>query len=188
MFFHTGPEEHQYALDLDLYGEIDTEDVKQVTTDRTITLVISKKEEGPHWPRLLKTAGKTPQYVKADWDKWVDEDDEDEMADDGGMAGFDPSMMQQFQNMGGAGGGMGGMMGGGGMGGGGMGGMPGMAELMASMGGGGGGGGGMGGMPPGFDMSSLGDLAAGGGGAFADDDEDEEDDDDDMPALDPAPQ
>lgn len=102
-----GPEEHSYVLDLELYGEVDQDDIKQVTTDRTITLVIAKKDEGPHWPRLLKASGKAPQYIKADWDKWVDEDEEDE-ADDG-MAGFDMSALQQFGGMGGMGGAGGGM-------------------------------------------------------------------------------
>ncbi|KAL4550995.1 hypothetical protein Ndes2526B_g09083 [Nannochloris sp. 'desiccata'] len=175
----TGPEEHQYVLDLELNGEINPDDVKQITTDRTITLLIAKKEEGPHWPRLLKQTGKTPQYVKADWDKWMDEDDEEEQGDDeaGGMGGLDPAMMQQFQNM--QGGGMGGMGGGGGMGG--------LEAMLAGMGGGGGGGaGGMPGMPPGmqgFDMSQLGDMAAGMGGG---EESDEDDDEDDMPALEPA--
>lgn len=177
--YFIGPEEHQYVLDLELNGEINPDDVKQITTDRTITLLIAKKEEGPHWPRLLKQTGKTPQYVKADWDKWMDEDDEEEQGDDeaGGMGGLDPAMMQQFQNM--QGGGMGGMGGGGGMGG--------LEAMLAGMGGGGGGGaGGMPGMPPGmqgFDMSQLGDMAAGMGGG---EESDEDDDEDDMPALEPA--
>ena len=83
---------------------MDQDDIKQITTDRTITLVIAKKDEGPYWPRLLKASGKSPQYIKADWDKWVDEDEEDEAED--AMAGLDMSAMQQF-------GGMGGDMGGG---------------------------------------------------------------------------
>ena len=36
------------------------------------------KNSGPHWPRLLKAAGKVP-HVKTDFNKWVDEDEEDEM-------------------------------------------------------------------------------------------------------------
>ena len=94
----TGPDEHVYELDLELYEQIDAEDVKQHTTDRTIALVIPKKEEGPHWPRLLKATGKSPQYIKADWDKWVDEDEEDEAQDP--FQGFD---MSQLQGLGGGG-------------------------------------------------------------------------------------
>lgn len=98
----SGPEEHQYVLDLELYDQIDKDDIKQVTTDRTITLVIAKLDEGPYWPRLLKAPGKTPPYIKADWDKWVDEDEEDEL-DASGMGGFDMSALEQFQAAGAAG-------------------------------------------------------------------------------------
>lgn len=140
----SGPEEHKYALDLELYDEIDASDVKQAVTDRTITLVIAKKEEGPHWPRLLKASGKAPRYVKADWDKWVDEDEEDQALDP--MSGMD------FSSMGG-----------------------GFNPMdFASMAGGAGGAGG-------FDMSKLGDLAAGLGENA--DDGSEDSDEEDVPPL-----
>ncbi|RMZ57449.1 hypothetical protein APUTEX25_004283 [Auxenochlorella protothecoides] len=68
----TGPDEHTYSMDLELYGEIDDSDVKQVKTDRTVVLILAKKEEGPHWPRLLKAAGRAPSNVKVDWNRtWV---------------------------------------------------------------------------------------------------------------------
>ncbi|KAL4423659.1 hypothetical protein ABPG75_000960 [Micractinium tetrahymenae] len=101
----TGPEAHTYQLDLQFYGEIDESDIKQHTTERTITLVIAKKPPHEHWPRLLKPAGKTAPNIKVDWDKWVDEDEEDEAQDP--MGGFDLSALQNFQNFGA--GGMGGM-------------------------------------------------------------------------------
>lgn len=44
---------------------------------RTIVYLI-KKEESKWWNRLLKQEGKTPAFVKVDWDKWVDEDEQDE--------------------------------------------------------------------------------------------------------------
>ena len=96
----TGPEEHVYELDLELYDEIDPEDVKKHSTDRTVSLFIGKKAEGPFWPRLLKAPGKAPLFVKADWDKWVDEDEEKEAP--GLMDGFD---MSALQNLGGGAGG-----------------------------------------------------------------------------------
>ena len=37
-----------------------------------------KKAEKKWWTRLLKQEGKPPVYLKVDWDKWVDEDDEKE--------------------------------------------------------------------------------------------------------------
>lgn len=37
-----------------------------------------KKAESKWWSRLLKQEGKPPLFLKADWDKWVDEDEQDE--------------------------------------------------------------------------------------------------------------
>lgn len=42
---------------------------------RTICYLI-KKAENKWWPRLLKSEGKLV-FLKVDWDKWQDEDDED---------------------------------------------------------------------------------------------------------------
>ena len=85
-----------------------------------------EKEEEEFWTRLLKDKALEKNQIKIDWDRYVDEDEEEE--------GFDMSNMDGGSGMGGPpGGGMGGMPGMGGMGG-----MPGM--------GGPPGGGGMGGM------------------------------------------
>lgn len=35
-----------------------------------------KKAESKWWSRLIKQEGKTPVFLKVDWDKWVDEDEE----------------------------------------------------------------------------------------------------------------
>lgn len=35
-----------------------------------------KKAEDKWWSRLLKQEGKPPVFLKVDWDKWVDEDEE----------------------------------------------------------------------------------------------------------------
>lgn len=36
-----------------------------------------EKAEKVWWNKLLCGDEKTPHYVKVDWDKWVDEDDDD---------------------------------------------------------------------------------------------------------------
>ncbi|KAJ1394989.1 HSP20-like chaperone [Sesbania bispinosa] len=43
---------------------------------RGIFTVVQKAEIG-WWKRLLKGEGKPPHYVKVDWDKWVDEDEDE---------------------------------------------------------------------------------------------------------------
>jgi hypothetical protein len=103
------------------------ESVKHLTS-RALVFNLRKKDlEHEYWPRLTKDKLKSP-YIKTDFSKWVDEDEQEGTAstdvDD------DPGM-----------GGMGGMPGMGGMGG--MGGMPGMPGMggMGGMGGFGGPGG-----------------------------------------------
>lgn len=39
-------------------------------------ICILEKAESKWWDKLLRGAAKTPHYVKVDWDKWVDEDDD----------------------------------------------------------------------------------------------------------------
>jgi len=145
-----------YHVKLDFYKEIDPAASKINHTARDVELVLQKKElETEYWPRLLKEKAKY-HFLKTDFDKWVDEDEQDAAAED-------DDYMSRMGGMGGAGGagGMPGMGGDGGFGGidfsklGGMGGM---------------GGEGMGG------MGGMGDEEEG-------DDEDDDDDDDAMPDL-----
>ncbi|RSH80926.1 uncharacterized protein EHS24_008355 [Apiotrichum porosum] len=166
----------EWAFDLDLWGEIDPTKTKKVVHGRAVVLVLQKKElRAEYWPRLTKEKPNR-NWIRTDFAKWVDEDEqegEELEAPDAGMGGGMPGM----PGMGGMGGmpGMGGM---GGMGGGGM------EDLMAQMGGMGGMMGGMGGagggMPGGMDfaklMEQMGGAGALGGGMPDGDDLDEVDD------------
>lgn len=97
-------------------------------TDRSFVLVLRKKEKkAEFWPSLTKEKLKV-SWLKTDFSKWVDEDEQDEKA----------AADEDLEGMGGMGGmpgmgGMGGMPGMGGMGGmpgmGGMGGLPGMGGM-----------------------------------------------------------
>ncbi|KAI9828098.1 MAG: hypothetical protein M1832_003625 [Thelocarpon impressellum] len=151
-----------YEVELEFYAEIDVENSKTNHTARDLELVLRKKElKEDYWPRLLKDSKKV-HFLKTDFDKWVDEDEQDEVADEvdptGGMGG-----MPGMPGMGGMGG-MGGMPGMEGLGG--MGGMPGMGDIDFSKLGGDGG---MDGMP---DLGDMGDMEG-----------DEDGDDEDMPGL-----
>ncbi|KFY23655.1 hypothetical protein V491_02453 [Pseudogymnoascus sp. VKM F-3775] len=142
-----------YHVELELFAEIDVDNSKINHTSKNIELVLRKKEaKEEFWPRLLKDS-KRVHYVKTDFDKWVDEDEQEEAPEEdlGGMGGMPPG------GMGGAGG---------------MGGMD-MASMMGGMGGAGGDFGGI-------DFSKLG--AMGGMGGMGDM-EDEGEGDDDLPAL-----
>jgi len=184
-------ENKEYEVDIAFLKPIDAEGSTYKVLPRSVQMMVMKKEkdEEEFWPRLLKDKALEKNQVKVDWDRYVDEDEEEE--------GFDTSALDGGQGMGGMPPGMGGMGGmGGGMGG--KGGMD-MASMMAGMGGGGGMGGmpgmgGMGGGPPGggmggMDMEALmkqmGGMGGGAGeaGGMEGPDSDDDDDDDDLPDL-----
>ncbi|CAN4091430.1 unnamed protein product [Withania somnifera] len=116
-----------YELKLELQDKVNVEESKIHTGVRSIFCVLQKAEP-KWWTKLLRGDGKAPHYVKVDWDKWVDEDDEP----DAGPGDMDLNSMDfsKFGDMGGMMGGMGGDMAGmmGGMGGD-------MAGMMGGMGG-----------------------------------------------------
>ena len=109
-------------MNIDFLEEVDSEGSTYNVLTRSVHFHIMKKDKDNEdfWPRLMKDKLLEKNQVKLDWDRYVDEDEEDE--------GFDMSAMQGGSGMGGGGGmppGMGGMPGMEGMGGmpGGMGGM-----------------------------------------------------------------
>ena len=163
-----------YEVNIEFFKEVDSEGSTYKVLPRSIQMHILKKdkEEEEFWPRLLKDKALEKNQVKIDWNRYVDEDEEEE--------GFDMSNLEGGMGMGGGMpgmGGMGGMPGMGGMGGGMPGGMD-MAELMKQMGSMGGGAGGMGGIP------GMGDMPGMDGDDGEDDGEDGDGEDlDDLPDL-----
>ncbi|KAG4170168.1 hypothetical protein ERO13_A12G131100v2 [Gossypium hirsutum] len=115
-----GTDNNTYELKLDLFDKVNVEESKINVGVRSIFCILEKAEK-VWWKKLLRGDGKAPHYVKVDWDKWVDED-EDKGLGDLDLGGMD------FSNFGGMGG-MGDMMGGmGDM-------MGGMGDMMGGMGG-----------------------------------------------------
>ncbi|KAI9375226.1 HSP20-like chaperone [Aspergillus egyptiacus] len=85
----------KYEVSLDLFAEIEPENSKVNHSDREVELVLRKKElKDEYWPRLLETKQKI-HFIKTDFDKWVDEDEQDEAPEDdyannfGGFDGMD---------------------------------------------------------------------------------------------------
>ncbi|KAL6504199.1 hypothetical protein OROGR_026122 [Orobanche gracilis] len=71
-----------YEIDIHLFDKIDVNESKASFTSRNICYLV-KKAESKWWSRLLKQEGKPPVFLKVDWDKWVDEDEQDENPGDG---------------------------------------------------------------------------------------------------------
>lgn len=160
-----------YELNLEFFDEIDPEKSQKHELGNSIRFILRKKKvQAEFWPRLLKEKLKL-HYIKTDFDKWVDEDEQEEQADEDEMANFGgapgggaPGGMDFSQLMGGAGG---------------AGGAPGGMDFSQLLGGGAGGPGGN------FDISQLASQLGGAGGVagLGDDDNDENDDDEnDQPA------
>ncbi|MCI02397.1 hypothetical protein A2U01_0023429, partial [Trifolium medium] len=64
-----------YNFSLELYGSIAPEGCKTKTSSRNILCSIQKGQRG-WWKRLLKSEEKPAPYLKVDWNKWCDEDEE----------------------------------------------------------------------------------------------------------------
>ncbi|KAJ7785744.1 HSP20-like chaperone [Mycena metata] len=171
--------EKEYAFNLEFFGEVVPEKSTKRLTTRSLVVVLRKKEQqAEYWPRLTKEKVKNA-YIKTDFSKWVDEDeqdgveaeekDEDPMAGMGGGMGMPPGM-----------GGMGGM------------GMPGLGGMGMPPGMGGGG---FGSGPDGIDFEKMmaemggaggGGFGAGGSGFGAGGGDDDDSDDDGPPPLEDA--
>jgi hypothetical protein len=75
---HSETLKRDYDLELEFYAEIDPENSKINHSSRNVELKLRKKElKEEYWPRLLKEAKKL-QFLKTDFDKWVDEDEQNE--------------------------------------------------------------------------------------------------------------
>ncbi|KAH3680632.1 hypothetical protein WICMUC_000224 [Wickerhamomyces mucosus] len=133
-----------YKLNLEFFKEVDPEKSHHHTSGNSIYFVIRKVEKQEEfWPRLTKEKLKY-HYIKTDFDKWVDEDEQEEQEATDDFAGGFP-------------GGAGGFPGGAGGFPGGAGGFPGGDDALSGLGGLGGAGAGAGGAGD-FDLSKLAEL------------------------------
>eukprot|EP00250_Pteridium_aquilinum_P004360 c14577_g1_i1 orf=140-544(+) len=88
-----GADNQLFEIELELFDKVNVEASKINVGLRHIFCIIQKQDKG-WWKRLLKSEGKLPPYVKADWNKWVDEDEDDaegskfDNLDFGGMDDF----------------------------------------------------------------------------------------------------
>jgi len=100
---HGGPDQQEYKFELELNGEIDVEGSKRLLNDLKLFFTLAKKESGPYWPRLTKEKVRL-HWLKVDFDKWKDEDDDE----DDKPADYDMPGMEGMGGMPGMGGGPGG--------------------------------------------------------------------------------
>lgn len=93
---HSDTLKKTYHLELELFAEIDDKASQVHHTGKNVELKLQKKELNEEfWPRLLKDKKKV-HFLRTDFDKWVDEDEQNEAADEdfsqfGGMGKFSSS-------------------------------------------------------------------------------------------------
>ncbi|CAK4071513.1 unnamed protein product [Aphanomyces euteiches] len=94
----------KYEVNLEFLHEVDTDaaESKWAKTDRNVHFYILKKDkEAAFWPHLLKDKHLEKTNVKVDWNKFVDEDDDDDTGFDmsalSGGGGFDINQMMAQQ-------------------------------------------------------------------------------------------
>eukprot|EP00244_Chara_vulgaris_P013938 TRINITY_DN836_c1_g1_i1.p1 TRINITY_DN836_c1_g1~~TRINITY_DN836_c1_g1_i1.p1 ORF type:complete len:154 (+),score=44.30 TRINITY_DN836_c1_g1_i1:218-679(+) len=88
-----------YEANLEFFDKIKVDESKISVGQRNIIMVIMKDSPG-YWDRLVKGEGKAPPFLKVDWNKWADEDEEQESSN---YDKFDLGAMEDFSKFGGAG-------------------------------------------------------------------------------------
>lgn len=79
-FSAVGVQGGSFDFSLELFGNIVPEGCKTKAGLRNIICSIQKEEKG-WWKRLLKSEEKPAPYIKVDWNKWCDEDDNESASD-----------------------------------------------------------------------------------------------------------
>ncbi|KAJ8763217.1 hypothetical protein K2173_025602 [Erythroxylum novogranatense] len=79
-FSAVGVQGESFDFTLQLLGPIVPQGCKTNVGLRNIRCSIQKEEKG-WWKRLLKSEEKPAPYIKVDWNKWCDEDDEESSSD-----------------------------------------------------------------------------------------------------------
>ncbi|CAN6439903.1 unnamed protein product [Victoria cruziana] len=74
-FSALGIHDESFDFTLELYGAIIPENNKVSIGLRNILCIIAKEQKG-WWKRLVKLDGKPP-FIKVDWNRWCDEDEEE---------------------------------------------------------------------------------------------------------------
>ena len=80
-----------YSVSIEFFKAVDSEGSTYKVLPRSVQMHILKKEkeEDEFWPRLLKDKALEKNQVNIDWDRYVDEDEED--------GGFDMSALEGGQ-------------------------------------------------------------------------------------------
>ena len=88
--------DNDYNVELDLLNDFDIDNI--LSNPKTIKVVLNKLDK-VKWIKLLKNESKYKHYISTDWDKFLEDELEEE--NNNMMQGIDPSMFSgdQLQNL-----------------------------------------------------------------------------------------
>jgi len=96
----------EYELSLELFDEIDPESSNYVVSPLNIFFnLVKHQKDQPFWPRLLTSTTK-PRFLKTDFNRWRDEDESEDEAENDDMmrmmreSGMNPMQGMDFSKMG----------------------------------------------------------------------------------------
>jgi cytosolic prostaglandin-E synthase len=82
----------KYSFGFELSHEVEKEGSKWTSSGRTVEIILPKKETEKFWEKLY--SGKKLHYVGIDWNKWVEEGEEEALDDN---SAFNMEQWQQQQ-------------------------------------------------------------------------------------------
>jgi len=85
-----------YEVTINFLHKVNREKIAIKNTTRCIEFIITKAAPGPYWTSLTNDK-KKPHFIKADFNKWKDEDDDDD--EEGGAADGFSNMENMFAGL-----------------------------------------------------------------------------------------
>mmetsp|Transcript_9080 Transcript_9080/g.33505 ORF Transcript_9080/g.33505 Transcript_9080/m.33505 type:complete len:181 (-) Transcript_9080:100-642(-) len=100
-FSCTGAEGQQFQLEFEFYSPVKETSGEWKNTGRGVEMKVMKKDDDTeYWPKLYKGSTKF-RNITVDWNRWIDEDEEDQDAFDWGagqeLTGNADELMNQMQ-------------------------------------------------------------------------------------------
>jgi hypothetical protein len=100
IFFNVLSNGNEYLMDFELLNEINKDDSNYIIDEKTVKMVLKKKDEN-RWNTLTKDKSIYKNNIKINWNRWINDSDDEEDETTGGNQQFD--FQQMMQNMGGMG-------------------------------------------------------------------------------------
>lgn len=104
IYFYALSKGFNYKIEFEFFENIDSNDSKYFINDKTVKVIL-KKTNNTKWNYLTKDNASFKNYIKIDWNEWIDDEDDEienpEFDFEKIMAGMKGMGGNMFNNMGG---------------------------------------------------------------------------------------